>query len=86
MVTVPITAVVNYNLKDMKLEMKNDYDFLADMNRQIGETMSHHEIDFSELATFGASFTKDLIEIMDSIKTSDKNQINNFFRQLYKIF
>jgi hypothetical protein len=33
MVTVPITAVVNYNLKDMKLEMKNDYDFLADMNR-----------------------------------------------------
>jgi hypothetical protein len=48
--------------------------------------MSHHEIDFSELATFGASFTKDLIEIMDSIKTSDKNQINNFFRQLYKIF
>jgi hypothetical protein len=29
---VPITSVINYDIENLKIEMNNDYNFMADLN------------------------------------------------------
>lgn len=32
---VPITSVVKYDIENLKIEMKNDYDFMKDLKSQV---------------------------------------------------
>jgi hypothetical protein len=44
-------------------------------------------IDFDHLSHFGAAFTRELSQYISSLKLdADKNRIDQFFMQLYKVF
>jgi hypothetical protein len=44
-------------------------------------------IDFDKLSSFGASFTREISVYISSLKSqADKNRVDQFFMQLYKVF
>jgi hypothetical protein len=65
--------------------MKSGYNFMDDLLEQIDA--SGHVIDFGDLSSFGAGFTRELPVYMSSLKLqADKSRCDHFFMQLYKVF
>ena len=59
---------------------------MDDLLSQI-EGSGQHVINFDDLSTFGASFTRELSLYLSSLKSqADKNRVDQFFMQLYKVF
>lgn len=82
---VPITSVINYDIENLKIEMNNDYNFMADLNSQVA--VPETSLDFDKLATFGASFTREASQYLSGLKApSDRKRVDGFFKQLYKVF
>lgn len=83
---IPITSIVDYDIKNLKIQMKPEYNFMEDLLSQINLNSSH-VIDFDHLSSFGANFTRELSVYVSSLKSqADKNRIDQFFMQLYKVF
>jgi hypothetical protein len=67
-VAIPITSIVDYDISSLKIQMKGDYNFMDDLLSQI-EGSGQHVINFDDLSTFGASFTKELSLYLSSLKS-----------------
>lgn len=66
-VAVPITSIVDYDISNLKIQMKPDYNFMDDLLSQIKG--GSHVINFEELSSFGAQFTRELSLYMSSLKS-----------------
>jgi hypothetical protein len=49
-VAVPITAVIKYDIPNLKIEMNDEYNFMEDMLEQLGPSAHSHHIDLDGLA------------------------------------
>ena len=86
-VTIPVTSVINYDIPNLKLEMNDNYNFMEDMNKQLGPSAQKSSIDFSSLGDFGSAFTYSATQYMSSLNSQgDKTRLSTFFKQLSKIF
>lgn len=75
-VAVPITSVVDYDIEKLKINMKEDYNFLEDIIDQTndGNSLTTHSINFDLLGQFGASFTKDANVYLNTVKNGADKQ------------
>lgn len=84
-VAIPITAVVSYDIENLKIEMKEGYDFMEDMHQQMGT--SGTALDVSALSSFGALLTGQAAVHLATLKSpADKQRFDSFLKQLYKFF
>lgn len=86
-VTIPVTSVINYDIPNLKLELNDSYNFMKDMNEQLGPASQTHTIDFDGLGSFGSAFTHSATQYMASLNAQgDRARLSTFFKQLSKIF
>jgi hypothetical protein len=80
-VAIPITSVIRYDIANLKLDMNSNYNFLKDIEKQIGSSGKGLHIDFHNLSTFGVGFTKDAANYVSNISNvADKRRMEGFFR------
>lgn len=86
--SVPITAVISYDIPNLKLSVNENYDFMADIDSQLPANMSKTlSINFDSLSAFGARFTQDASSYVAALNVDgDKRRVAALFNQLYKVF
>jgi len=80
-VAIPITSVIKYDIANLKLDLNTSYNFLRDIEKQIGKSGKGLHIDFNLLSTFGVGFTKDASNYVSKIESvGDKRRMEGFFK------
>ena len=72
-VAVPITSIVDYDIANLKLGLKDNYNLVDDVKRQIGD-VSAKIINFSKLGEFGAKVAKEAAVYTLSLKSPGDSQ------------
>lgn len=87
-VAIPITAVISYDIKNKQISVKEDFDFMQAMARQLDDSgVGGLHIDFSSLASFGSNLSSQMLDYLSNLPSDgDKMRIHGFFNQLYKVF
>lgn len=76
---VPITSVIKYDIENLKIEMNKKYDFQKDLRQQIKQ--KDKPLNFENLGTFGAAFTREAAQYLQSLKApGDKKRVDTFFK------
>jgi hypothetical protein len=74
-------------MPNLKLSLKDGYNFVEELKDQLGPNYQSHSINLDGLGAFGAGFTREASNYLDSLKsTQDKRRLNSFFKQLYQLF
>lgn len=88
-VAVPVSSVVNYDIENLKVELKEEYDFMKDFEEQLrnqGGSLAN-PMHFDAIAKFGANLTGEATTLIQSlVNPADKQRLDGFLKQLYKFF
>lgn len=86
-VSIPLNSIVNYDIPNLKIEMKSDYNFIQDLTSQLSTNSNTLSINFEPLSGFGARFSKIAADYVESlVLESDKRRIDLLFKQLKHVF
>ena len=89
-VGVPVAAVVDIDIENLKLGLKKSFDFIECIKKQLdsSEPAWRHSIDFDGYSNFGASLARGLMPYFDSsaVSMTDKRRVNSFFHNFLRVF
>mmetsp|Transcript_31265 Transcript_31265/g.47851 ORF Transcript_31265/g.47851 Transcript_31265/m.47851 type:complete len:191 (+) Transcript_31265:2425-2997(+) len=90
-VGIPVPAVLDLDIENLKLEMNKQFDFISTLKNQLdssSEPSWKHSVEIDNLADFGTSLTKHLEGLLyqSEGRLGDKQRYTGFYKQLLTVF
>lgn len=81
-VAVPISAVVDIDIGELGLQLREDYN----LNEVLRKQFKTYELNFDSLAVFGRNLSNQLVESFEQMSAQDRAKLSGIARQLHKVF